>query len=117
MPIMPRITPYMPGPSIRSRRTYNGSSAQGAEAGIEYAAVRTIAAWTAEVLRTNRMPARMADIKCSRGSPVKRRSRRHTNSALITATIETAYMEKARLEPPSRIRKPPIAGPTARVRL
>ena len=35
IPIMPRITPYMPGPKPRSRRTYSGSNAQGAEAGIE----------------------------------------------------------------------------------
>ena len=43
-PIIPRIRPYMPGPSARSCRTYNGSNAQGADAGIEYDAVRTIAA-------------------------------------------------------------------------
>ena len=35
IPIMPRITPYIPGPSPRCSRTSSGSSAQGAEAGIE----------------------------------------------------------------------------------
>jgi hypothetical protein len=116
-PIIPRMTPYIPGPRSRSRRTNSGSSAHGAEAGIEYDAVRIIAAWIAGVLRTNRMPARIAETKCSRGKPVNRRSRRHTNKALITARIDTAYIEKARLDPPSKIRKPAIAGPTARVRL
>ena len=79
--------------------------------------VRTIAYCIAGVLRTKRMPARMADSRCSRGRPVKRRPRRQVNSAVSTATIETAYSENARLEPPSRIRKPASAGPIARVRL
>jgi hypothetical protein len=117
-PIAPRMKPYMPAPKARSWRTNSGSSAHGAEAGIAYAIVRTIAACNAGVLRTKRIPARIAEKKCSRGSPVKcRLSRRHKNNALITARIDTAYSEKVRLEPPSRIRKPASAGPTARVRL
>ena len=80
--------------------------------------VRTIAAWIAGVLRTNRMPARMAENKCSRGRPVNRRlPRRHMTSAPITARIDTAYSENVSPEPPSRIRNPASAGPTARVRL
>ena len=35
IPIIPRITPYMPGPRSSSCRTNSGSSAQGAEAGRE----------------------------------------------------------------------------------
>ena len=35
IPIMPRITPYMPGPRPRCSRTSSGSSAQGAAAGTE----------------------------------------------------------------------------------
>src|ERR1700712_304751 len=43
IPIIPRMTPYIPGPSPRSRRTNNGSKAHGAAAGIEYEAGRVIA--------------------------------------------------------------------------
>ena len=34
-PIIPSMTPYIPGPSSMSRRTYSGNSAHGAEAGME----------------------------------------------------------------------------------
>ena len=51
--------------------------------------VRTIAYCTAGVLRTKRTPARMAESRCSRGRPVKRRPRRQVNSAASTAMIDT----------------------------
>ena len=34
-PIIPRMNPYIPGPRSRSRRTYSGSKAQGAEQAME----------------------------------------------------------------------------------
>ena len=57
---------------------------------VQYAMVRTIAYWIAGVLRTKRTPARMADSRCSRGSPVKRRPRCQVNSAASTATMDVA---------------------------
>ena len=79
--------------------------------------VRTMAYCTAGVLRTKRTPARIAESRCSRGRPVKRRPRCQVNSADSTAMIDTAYSENARLEPPIRISMPASAGPIARVRL
>ena len=56
-----------------------------------YQQVKTFAPMIREALRTKRMPARMADNRCSRGRPVKRRPARcHRIRAPMTVKMEAA---------------------------
>ena len=95
----------------------SGSIAQGAAAGPKNDAARAIAERIIGVCLTNRMPARIAPTRCSRGSELRTGLRRQLSSAAITARYDTALQQKASCGPPNSTRKPASAGPTARAML
>ena len=77
----------------------------------------SVAACIAGVCRTNRIPARIAETKCSRGRVLRVRARRQVTRAATLARKETANSRKASAGPPNSSRIPPSAGPSARARL
>ena len=89
-PISPSSRPKLPAPRPSCSRTTSGSRAQMAEHGRKKATERTIAARIAGVWRTNCMPARIADTKCSRGRVLRATRRRQRTRAPMPTTKERA---------------------------